>query len=334
MTASHGHSLPGPAGHGAQTVKQPPDAINPMCQDDALVQELLEGTSRTFAIAIPLLNSVRRRQIGLAYLLFRVADSIEDAPDADVAAKVKLLRALQSTMTQADGIPPDDIIRREFGALDQLWPAESATAQLLRDFPSLLRMLNTTDSAAAVAIRSALSSTIRGMTQFLDASRMSVVQIRIQTVRDLQSYCYVVAGIVGEMLTDLFVSHHPVPSPIARELRLLSVGFGECLQLTNILKDSEGDLLDGRVFIPADTSREVVINLAMNATGVAKGYIRLLEENEFPADIVAFCRFLCLLAEGTLNRIQSTPDTNKLTREEVSQMLRIVQFPATEASLG
>lgn len=171
------------------------------------------------------------------------------------------------------------------------------------------------------------------MARFLEVSRHSTSQLRIETVSDLQSYCYVVAGIVGEMLTDLFVAQHTVNIEIYRRLRMLSVGFGECLQLTNILKDAEGDALDGRVFVPAGTPREAVLELAYRATGVANEYICLLESNEFPADVIAFCRFLYLLAEGTLNQLQACQGSNKLTRDEVMQMLKIVQPPSVEVSV-
>jgi len=40
---------------------------------------LLQKTSRTFALAIPLLPEPTRTAVGAAYLLFRVADTFEDA---------------------------------------------------------------------------------------------------------------------------------------------------------------------------------------------------------------------------------------------------------------
>ena len=39
------------------------------------LDDLLEKTSRTFALAIPLLPTPAREAVGLAYLLFRVADT-------------------------------------------------------------------------------------------------------------------------------------------------------------------------------------------------------------------------------------------------------------------
>ena len=45
--------------------------------------------------------------------------------------------------------------------------------------------------------------TIEGMSSFLERESGSELQLR--DVRDLRDYCYAVAGIVGEMLTELFL---------------------------------------------------------------------------------------------------------------------------------
>jgi farnesyl-diphosphate farnesyltransferase len=45
----------------------------------ANLDSLLEKTSRTFALSIPMLPEPTRRHVSLAYLLFRVADTFEDA---------------------------------------------------------------------------------------------------------------------------------------------------------------------------------------------------------------------------------------------------------------
>ena len=41
--------------------------------------DLLENTSRTFALSIPPLPEPTRREVTVAYLLFRIADTFEDA---------------------------------------------------------------------------------------------------------------------------------------------------------------------------------------------------------------------------------------------------------------
>ena len=54
------------------------------------LDDLLEKTSRTFALSIPVLPEPTRREVMIAYLLFRIADTFEDAahwpPEERIAA--------------------------------------------------------------------------------------------------------------------------------------------------------------------------------------------------------------------------------------------------------
>src|SRR5438034_1070405 len=54
---------------------------------------------------------------------------------------------------------------------------------------------------------------------------------------DLDSYCYYVAGVVGEMLTELFCGHSPQIAQQRTGMHELDVSFAQGLQITNILKD-------------------------------------------------------------------------------------------------
>lgn len=293
---------------------------------DEFIDHHLQGTSRTFALAIPLLAADLRRQTGISYLLFRVADSIEDAPGGDAAAKKSLLTSLRNclgdlTFSDQTGRNSEQFSAPALPAFGGLWPAQTPTESLLRDFPRLLSVFSGLPSPVSQAIRKSLIATITGMIGFLDASRNSPNQIQIQTVTDLRLYCYAVAGVVGELLTDLFVLHHPAGKKDQEELRRLAVGFGEFLQLINILKDTGRDATSGRVFIPLDVSRENVHELAIASRKDALSYIDLLEKNLFPAHIIIYCRFLYLLADGSLDQLRQGGPGSKLTRVEVMRIL-------------
>lgn len=303
-------------------------AVHHLMNDDEFIDHHLQGTSRTFALAIPLLTAELRRQIGISYLLFRVADSIEDAPDSDTAVKKHLLITLRDSLSNF-ALNDATTHKSEQGNLsapissgiEGLWPSRSPTESLLRDFPRLLSILSELPSPASRAIRKSLTSTITGMIGFLDSSLNLPNQIQIQTVTDLRLYCYAVAGVVGELLTDLFVLHHSAGQKDHEELRRLSVGFGEFLQLINILKDADRDATSGRVFIPLDASRENVHDMAVASRKDAATYIRLLEKNVFPPDIILYCRFLYLLADGSLEQLRKGGPGSKLTRDEVMRIL-------------
>src|SRR5258708_5834898 len=59
----------------------------------ASMDELLVKTSRTFALAIPLLPEPTRRPVCLSYLLFRTADTLEDADLWSRSARLSALEA-------------------------------------------------------------------------------------------------------------------------------------------------------------------------------------------------------------------------------------------------
>src|SRR5690606_8098554 len=61
----------------------------------------LERHSRTFAIPIGMLGPGLEPAITCAYLLCRIADTIEDTPDWDFAQKRSLYRALQDALGDA-----------------------------------------------------------------------------------------------------------------------------------------------------------------------------------------------------------------------------------------
>lgn len=304
--------------------------------DCDLIDECLQGTSRTFALAIPLLEPSRRRQVGLSYLLFRVADSIEDAPEADAETKKELLQSLRRCLANEQPANEKTDPQRRFHLeghgvpdLHGLWPAQSPTGRLLRELRRLMTIFSQAPPPISEAIRKALTATAAGMIDFIDAPAGSPNQIQIRTITDLKLYCYSVAGIVGELLTDIFVFHHPPGLAAHQELRELSTGFGEFLQLVNILKDTQVDAASGRVFIPVEASRESIHDLALQGRKDALKYIRLLERGDFPLDIIRFCRFLFLLADGSLQKLYEGGAGSKLTRQEVQQILADVRAEAS-----
>ena len=63
------------------------------------------------------------------------------------------------------------------------------------------------------------------------------VRYGLKDMADMDSYCYYVAGVVGEMLTEIYCDYSPEIEQHRQELMPLAVSFGQGLQMTNILKD-------------------------------------------------------------------------------------------------
>ena len=127
--------------------------------------------------------------------------------------------------------------------------------------------------------------------------------IRLGSIPELREYCYIVAGIVGEMLTELFLLGRPRLASAAGYLRARSRQFGEGLQLVNILKDADVDAREGRIYIPPAQQAEVMA-LAREDLGAATEYTLALQERGADVGLVTFNALLVRLAIGTLAAIR------------------------------
>ena len=88
----------------------------------------------------------------------------------------------------------------------------------------------------------------RGMAEFQQAATAA----GLDDLPHLDRYCYHVAGVVGEMLTELFCDYSAEIDRRRRELLALAVSFGQGLQMTNILKDIWDDRRRGACWLPRD----------------------------------------------------------------------------------
>jgi farnesyl-diphosphate farnesyltransferase len=131
----------------------------------------------------------------------------------------------------------------------------------------------------------------------------------------------VVAGIVGELMTALFILPPASVDPsMAAALSLRARSFGEGLQLVNILRDERADRSLGRRLIPPRGHARAV-KLAWKDLVVAAEYTAILREGNAPAGVVAFAVFLTRLAKGTLDLVVRDGPGAKLSRAEVRAAL-------------
>ena len=205
-------------------------------------REILPSVSRTFALSIQLLRGQLRAAVNCAYLLCRIADTIEDEPSMPAPEKAALFdRMLEcfDDAAAADAFPPQ-------------------TAWMSGE-PAHLRLMQHAD-LVFVAYRSLPPATRehvkRWVTEMAVGMRKFVLLypggIRIQTLEEYREYCYYVAGTVGYMLTDLWHEHAPSIGPRQYAvLRERSRAFAEALQTVNILKDVATDAeQENSIYIP------------------------------------------------------------------------------------
>lgn len=276
------------------------------------IDALLEKTSRTFALAIPLLPQPTRRELGVAYLLFRIADTLEDANGWSQQQRVAALDQYVGLLRE-----PDEAKARELG---ERWaggmPIEhDGYLELLRHTDGVLRAYRALSVAAQRIVGEHTIRTTRGMAGFVERAEGSVVRLR--DVDELRRYCYTVAGIVGELSTELFLLERPALEPVAEELRQRAARFGEALQLVNILKDADFDTTEGRYYLPSNAERATVFALARENLGVAADYTVVLQRAGAPRGVVAFCALPVRLAYAALDRVQDAGPGAKIGRERV-----------------
>jgi len=281
------------------------------------LDELLHKTSRTFALSIPVLPQPTRREVTVAYLLFRVADTLEDATAWTPPERLDELERFGRLMREEPGDGPAELAAR--------WEAHPPVVhggyrELLADLPAVFEAFRRLAPPARELVRQHTLRTAARMASFVRqaAGRGGG---GLADVEELRAYCYAVAGIVGEMLTELFLLGRPALAPIAAELRARAARFGEALQLVNILKDSDSDAGEGRRFLPTAVDRAEVLALARGDLDEARKYVLDLQRSGAPRGLVAFTALPVLLARGTLDRVERQGPGAKLTRPEVAALV-------------
>lgn len=289
---------------------------------------LLEKTSRTFALSIPLLPEPTRREVMVAYLLFRIADTFEDSSAWPRESRVEALEQFCGLLQSADA-PPDPRLpacwSAEANRLGAYWASEMPVShdgyrELLEDTPHVLDEYAGLNAEARGLVHRHTVRTALGMAGFV-ADTDDEGCLQLQTLRDLRDYCYVVAGIVGEMLTELFLLGRGSLAHLGPFLRERSRAFGEGLQLVNILKDSATDIREGRAYIPAGVDRAEVFSLARRDLEAASEYTLALQGAGAVEGLVAFNALPVRLAWATLDRVEREGPGAKISREEVWEIV-------------
>jgi farnesyl-diphosphate farnesyltransferase len=219
---------------------------------DAELMDLLKGVSRSFVLTIRALPRGLRRPVGLAYLLARASDTIADTAAAGIVTRQECLLGFVETMLRTRS----DL----FTKVREIVPENASERYLLENLERVidaLWLLPTGDRGQIVAL---LRKITHG--QELDLMRFqNPAKTRALEMGDeLDEYTYLVAGCVGEFWTRICAAHLPRYGRLdVEELCRLGRGFGQGLQLVNILRDIPEDLRNGRCYLPMTELREVGI---------------------------------------------------------------------------
>jgi 15-cis-phytoene synthase len=177
-------------------------------------EEVTRTEARNFSYGIRLLPAGKRRALSAVYAFARRVDDIGDG-----------------TMPAPD-------------KLAALQDARSAIAALERDGASAAAgdpvLVALADAAARYPVP------LAAFGELIDGCEADVRGTTYATWAELQHYCRCVAGSIGRLSLGVFTSRDPAAAePLADDL-------GIALQLTNIVRDIREDLINGRVYLPAE----------------------------------------------------------------------------------
>lgn len=217
---------------------------NPTKDDLRYQEHILQGVSRTFALTIPQLPEPLSGVVSNAYLLCRIADTIED--EATLSPQQKRTFSEQFIAVVEGTLSAEEFARNVCPLLSKRTLA--AERDLVRQSPRVIRITHSYNETQ----RSALSRCIRIMAQGMAMYQEKETLDGLADLKAMDDYCYYVAGVVGEMLTELFCDYSEQIKRNQQTLMPLAVSFGQGLQMTNILKDIWEDRGRGACWLPRD----------------------------------------------------------------------------------
>jgi farnesyl-diphosphate farnesyltransferase len=306
--------------------------------------KILPGVSRTFALTIPVLPGELAQVVTNAYLLCRLADTIEDDVGLTNAQKTEFHARFVRIV---EGAEAPDAFAAELAPLLAARTLDEER-DLVRNTASVIRVAH----GFTRAQRESLTRCVRIMCRGMPAFQRNKSLAGLADLRDLDEYCYYVAGVVGEMLTELFLLHCPELEPQRERMQRLAVSFGQGLQMTNILKDIWDDRQGGTCWLPRSVferhgCRVEAIETEHLSPGFARGldeligiahahlrhaleYSCMIPKRE--AGIRKFCLWAIGLAVLTLRKIHHRPGF--VTGAEVKVSRRTVKATVLATNLA
>ena len=225
----------------------------------ARLDAILRQTSRSVYLTLRVAPAPLRRQLMLAYLFCRAADTIADTSVLPPVVRVEILEIYGGQFGDAD---PDLNALRPVRELAERTTGDGFSAgekALLAELDACFEIYCELEIRDRELFRKLLRTLTVGMAMDLETfpkeeeARAERRVVALESLANLDRYCYQVAGCVGEFWTDLHVGHVPEFSRLDRDHMVdLGVRFGKGLQMTNVLRDFPEDLRIGRCYLPRE----------------------------------------------------------------------------------
>lgn len=218
---------------------------------DPGLDAVLKETSRSFYLSLVALPRSVRGQLSLAYLVARAADTIADTEALPRERRRELLAELgRGAADSAHAAHAARAIRQALAAA----PPDAGERRLLEELGRCLPLVHALAPFDLAATQKVLATLIRGMDKDLERfSNPTGALAVLETLADLDEYCYLAAGCVGEYWTELTRHHVAALAPLpAHDMLERGCRLGKALQLINVLRDAPRDLANGRCYWPRE----------------------------------------------------------------------------------
>ncbi|MCX6772844.1 MAG: squalene/phytoene synthase family protein [Candidatus Micrarchaeota archaeon] len=201
-----------------------------------MLWQILPKVSRSFALCIKILPKPLNSQMMLAYLIFRIFDTIEDS-HASISVKRELFAETLSLFSNRKASPAK-VKQRLLSELDYTYEKE-----LLENLEEVVKTYYSQPAGVRRAILKRGRTMAHGMLKFQGKN--------IETFADQNRYSYYVAGVIGYLFNDLLYQNKIITKALKHRLHRYAHQFGLALQKVNILRDIAKDISENRRYWPA-----------------------------------------------------------------------------------
>lgn len=278
-------------------------------------QNHLDGVSRSFAFCIKKLDSPYRHWISLSYLLCRVLDTVEDSIWNDSGLQDSQYAEFNSFM---DKLPTREATLAWAARFPESIP--ETEKKLLKDSFEFFNDLHGMPENARKIIQNTVGKMFRGMRYY--STRSTGGSLRLKDLADANRYCYFVAGVVGELLSQLYVVYRPDFNP-GQKFHTDALHFGLFLQKVNLLKDQRSDEREGRYLVP---DRQILLaSLRKNARGAMDYLLSLPSDEHGYRTFCAWSLFLGAASLPYMEKAYEADDGSKIPRTVTQDLLAAIE---------
>jgi farnesyl-diphosphate farnesyltransferase len=275
------------------------------------IRVVLKKEARSFYLSLIIFPGAVKKQISIAYLFCKIADTIVDSELFKKEDRREILFNYYNVLTSD---LPVEVFIRDLPFKKKEPSGDKRLMLSIGPGLSVFRRFSPEDQKRILTVS---GEVIKGMEMDLKGKTMDDEPA-------LDRYCYYVAGSAGAFLTELFFQHRLIKEDWEKMITL-GIAFGKGLQLTNILRDRFEDSQRGRFYLPKAGNRASARTTLDHALcGLQKGldYVVRVPKSSWRIRAAAF--WPLIFALKTLERLNldresgfTAPNKIKISRFQI-----------------